>query len=347
MSQAVCQPGNALRVLIADRNRMSSQLLAESLGRDPHFEVAAVAPATDILSVSARGKADVAVISAELDSGPRKGMHVARCLSGRSAHVSIVILLDALERDEVVASFRNGAKGVFCRTEPLSEFCKCIESVSQGRIWAGSVEAEYLLEAVRGIPSCDAVGQLRKLTRRETTTAELAAQGLSNKQIANRLGLSEHTIKNYLFHIFEKLSVSNRIELLLLLVNGHTYQDSELKSRLPIEGQALEPAFVKAAEDGLLAAQLILGWAHLEGKGLEQSDRKAYYWLRMAELTSLRTVEQGRSTLAELKRRLAGEEIQELEQRVSQKIQDDWNHKLKRATQTSQPLTGWMFRRAG
>ncbi len=296
-----------LRILVADRNSMSSQLLAESLERDPFLKVTPVSPATDLLSSSRSGTAEVAVVSAEQSLGPRYGIEIARSLSERSPDISIVILVDALERDAVIAAFHNGARGVFCRAEPLSEFRKCIECVSEGRIWARSVEAEYLLEAIRNIPSCEAVGQIRNLTKQEIKVAELAAQGFTNRQIANQLSLSEHTVKNYLFHIFEKLRISNRIELLFLLINGRTHQD-----------------------------EISLGFEYLEGKGVTQSDRDAYYWLRIAELNSCRVVESARCPLIELRHRLPAKEIEELELSVSQRIQQRVNLKFKRAPEPFQ-----------
>jgi DNA-binding CsgD family transcriptional regulator len=77
----------------------------------------------------------------------------------------------------------------------------------------------YLMEALRTSPSCEGIdaGKIDQLSPRELQVAKHAAQGESNKQIADRLSLSEHTVKNYLFHVFEKLGVSNRFELLFLL----------------------------------------------------------------------------------------------------------------------------------
>ena len=235
-------PPNPIPLFIADRNLMSSQLLAESLARDPRFVVAAVVPPPKILSLPSTNPAGVAVISAELDSGPAKGMHLARALRARNRDVAIVMLLESLEREKVIASFRSGAKGVFCRTEPVSELHTCIERVSQGRIWTGRAETEYLLEAIQSAPTCDGLGELNKMTRREAEVAELAAQGLNNKQIARRLVVSEHTVKNHLFRIFEKLNVANRIELLFLMVNGRDTHSGELALRLLSQDKAHEPA---------------------------------------------------------------------------------------------------------
>ena len=130
-----------------------------------------------------------------------------------------MVLLDVGSREPVIASFRCGALGVFCRTEPLSELQTCIERVSRGEIWAGGSHSQFMLEALRSTPSCEGIeaGKIGLLSPRELQVAECAAQGQSNKHIADRLGLSEHTVKNYLFRVFEKLGISNRVELLFFL----------------------------------------------------------------------------------------------------------------------------------
>ncbi len=117
-------PAQAIRVLIADRNRMGNQLLAESLGRDPRFEIVSTAAPADILSTVTKLQPHLAVISADFDGAPKKGLQVARTLKSRNPSVSIVILLETSTRESVIAAFRCGAAGVFCRTESLSELAQ-------------------------------------------------------------------------------------------------------------------------------------------------------------------------------------------------------------------------------
>ena len=311
---------NAIPVFIADRNLLTSQLLAESLNRDCRFEVAAVNPAVKILSLSP-AKPGVAVISAELDSGPRKGLHLARSLRARTHDLSIIMLLESLEPDSIVASFRSGAKAAFCRAEPLSEFQSCIECVSQGRIWASRIETEYLLEAIQSTPSCDGLGEVSSMTKREAQVADLAVKGLSNAQIGKHLGLSKHTVKNHLFHIFDKLNVANRIELLFLMVKGCNFTGAESAFRLS-QGSC-EASHRAAAEAGFVMAQLTLGMAHLEtGGDSENNHRAAYQWLRMAELNAMQVLEQSRCGISQLRSRLSRQDIQELEQQISEKVQE-------------------------
>ena len=94
---------------------MGSQLLAESLGRDSRFEILGVAAAADIFPIAAR-EPDVSLISMEFDAGAKKGLQVARALNAVHPGIHIVILLEESTRESVIASFRCGATGVFCRT---------------------------------------------------------------------------------------------------------------------------------------------------------------------------------------------------------------------------------------
>jgi PleD family two-component response regulator len=77
-------PAHAVRILIADRNRMGNQLLAESLGRDPRFEIVAAAAPSDILSIVTNLQPDLALISADFDGAAKKGLQVARSLKSRN-----------------------------------------------------------------------------------------------------------------------------------------------------------------------------------------------------------------------------------------------------------------------
>ena len=277
-------PEKRVRILISDRNRMASHLLAESLSRDPYFEVTCVTAGDEVLPSALAHKPDLAVISTEFDGGTKTGLQIVRALSSRLPKIEIVALIDGNARDSVLAAFRCGAKGVFSRSEAPDEFRACLERVSRGEIWAGRKEAEYLLAAVRNSPSCDGIDdeKVSVLSKRELEVAECAAQGQSNKQIADQLHLSEHTVKNYLFRIFDKMGVSNRYELLFLLYNARD-NSSRKESLKPVRLESQIQKCLKAAQAGFAAAQFSLGLAYLGKSGFEKNIRSAYYWLRVAE----------------------------------------------------------------
>jgi DNA-binding NarL/FixJ family response regulator len=137
-------------------------------------------------------------------------------------HIAKVLVLDKSNRDSVVNAFRSGVKGLFCFSDyPFRLLCKCIQSVHQGQVWANSEQLQYLVEIVTQVPSLlmvNARGE-KLLTPREEQVVALVADGLSNREVARELGLSEHTVKKYLFHIFDKLGISSRVELVLYAVS--------------------------------------------------------------------------------------------------------------------------------
>jgi DNA-binding NarL/FixJ family response regulator len=89
--------------------------------------------------------------------------------------------------------------------------------VHRGEIFATTEQLNYLLESVCQVPSLRVVSASgeKLLTSREEQVVALVADGLSNRDVAGELGLSEHTVKKYLFRIFEKLGISSRVELVL------------------------------------------------------------------------------------------------------------------------------------
>ncbi|HEV2274327.1 MAG TPA: response regulator transcription factor, partial [Acidobacteriaceae bacterium] len=153
-----------------------------------------------------------------------RGLDLAGAVHRENPEILIVLLLNEVNRESVINAFRSGARGVFCRREPLTEFLECVDHVGRGGIWTGKTETSYLLEAFKTIPSpsISNYDTSAPLTRRELQAVKCAARGLTNKAIAGELALSEHTVKNYLFRAFEKLGVSSRVELLFYLtMKGH------------------------------------------------------------------------------------------------------------------------------
>lgn len=204
--------------MVVDRDIMSSGLMANALVRDLNCEAVGV-PHSELLRVLETKSFDILIVSADLNGKPGSGIDLANAASCAQPELPIAILMDSTTRETVINAFRSGARGVFDRDEPVDSFLDCVEQVRKGLIWAGAMATAYLLEALRNLPTHATLTQdlLAALTARESQVVQHAARGETNKTIAKALGLSEHTVKNYLFRAFEKLGVSNRIELLYLL----------------------------------------------------------------------------------------------------------------------------------
>jgi DNA-binding NarL/FixJ family response regulator len=207
-----------IRVFAVDNTSMNTQLLVETLGRDGQFVMATPAfTGTEVLAAIKRERIQVALISARQGSDSRGGFKISREIRTASPSTKVIMLLDASERTPIIESFRSGARGIFCRTEPLKLLTKSIRCVHEGQIWASSAELQFLLEAMAEpapITFVSANGDAL-LSTRELDVVRCVAEGLSNREIAQRLTLREHTVKNYLFRIFDKLGVSSRVEVVL------------------------------------------------------------------------------------------------------------------------------------
>jgi DNA-binding NarL/FixJ family response regulator len=215
--ESVLNSDSRTRVLVADAVGMSCQLLVDALVRSKGYEAVAASTHEKIFQELEGGNFDVVLISPSFAAEPIDGMVLVREVQNLHRDLNIVVLLDALEKNLVVEAFRSGAHGVFCRSDSFQALCKCILCVHQGQVWASSAELQYVLEALvdPGPIETSNLPSSRPLSKREEEIARMVAEGFSNRQISERLALSEHTIKNYLFRVFEKIGVSTRVELTL------------------------------------------------------------------------------------------------------------------------------------
>src|SRR5208282_6186883 len=193
-------------------------MLSDVLARNKRFRVLETQlSAAAILATTEREKPNVVLIGVFLENDPNLGFDVTRQLRASHPASRIVMLLDRSERGSAVEAFRAGASGIFCRNESVKWLAKCICCVHAGQVWANSREMKYLLDALaEAMPARRAnATNLSILSRREQDVVSGVADGLSNREIAHRLKLTEHTVKNYLFRIFDKLGVSSRVEVVL------------------------------------------------------------------------------------------------------------------------------------
>lgn len=218
------QPSHgSISVLIADADRMSANLIAEGLTRGRHdISVVAVSnTSAETIRELERNQPDVALINAHLEDGPLRGYHVLQYLHLLCRKTVAIMLIPDSERDLVVDAFRGGARGVFCRLQSIKLLPKCIRTVHEGQIWADNQNLAFILEFLTQLKPLRLLkpgGGIDRLTPREAEVVHLLAEGLSTREISQKLAVTEHTIRNYLSNIYVKLGVSSRVELALYAV---------------------------------------------------------------------------------------------------------------------------------
>jgi DNA-binding NarL/FixJ family response regulator len=303
------------RVLIAEGTRMASRLLADALSQQTSLEVvAATCGANESLLAVAEKRPDVILLSDSLEDDSKRGFELAKELRIAAPEARVVLLLDNCRAESVVEAFRAGARGVFSRNESLGILAKCVTCVAQGQIWANSEQMGYAVEAL-SIASARRhfnPEELKTLSRREQEVAAALSDGLSNREIAERLHLSPHTVKNHIFRIFEKLGVSSRFELMAALgrrrgsatpARGHHERTDDMPGALQL-----------AAAAGVASAQFVLGNMYLNGQGVSKDKVLAYKWLLLAERANQEYSEASRITRKRLATEMLAAQIAEAEQ---------------------------------
>jgi DNA-binding NarL/FixJ family response regulator len=323
-------------IVVADGTCIHTQLLADALRNDHGLQVVAAASnSEELLAAITRVPIDVVVISHNLDDQPGRGTQVLREMRALRPQIKGVILLDSSKPQEVLECFRAGARGIFSKQERLESLCKCIRSVHEGQIWARSVDLDHVLEALANSPLVRATNHqgIELLSARERQVIQHLAGGMTNREIAHALDLSPHTIKNYLFRIFDKLGVSSRTELLYLTMN----HSQARPQRTANEESHSFSAIVEAAEAGDPCAQLRLAEHFSQIKdvqdnedgqntGVQPASVSAYMWYLLAEKAvtpMLGQVEEGKNNIS---RTMSPQQLAEAENRAAAWLRNTKKH---------------------
>jgi len=204
-----------VEVLVADSGPLQSQLLTRALRSRREFHVSAVALETSALDKFLQSNSTDVVLIAGTQL---PDLSLLRWLRISYPKLASILLAEKDGQELVVNAMRAGAKGIFLFTQaPFRMLCKCILCVARGEIWINNEQTRHVLDALSEVPTLRVVNATGRslLTPREEQVVALVADGLTNREVAAELGLSEHTIKKYLLRIFDKLGISSRVELVL------------------------------------------------------------------------------------------------------------------------------------
>jgi DNA-binding NarL/FixJ family response regulator len=196
-----------VRVIIADDHRLMREGTAALLARDPQIEVIGLAAnGAEALALAEKQRPDVLV--ADLWMPELSGIEVCAEVRARLPGVQVLILTVSEQEPDLLAALRVGAAGYLLKDMPPTELVEAVLGAGAGdpRIPA-SMAGRVLNEVDAG-----AMGAIEDLSPREREVLELMAPGRRNREIAERLFLSEATIKTHVRHLLEKLRLRNRAE---------------------------------------------------------------------------------------------------------------------------------------
>jgi two-component system, NarL family, nitrate/nitrite response regulator NarL len=131
-----------------------------------------------------------------------------------------VIVLTAAEDDsDVVRAMRLGARGILLKESAIDLLVKSIYRVHAGEIWLDSHMTAEVINTFTASSKSGARSEKRLLSDREMQIVQLVTQGFQNKEIGKELFISENTVKNHLHNIFDKIGVSDRLEMMLYAIH--------------------------------------------------------------------------------------------------------------------------------
>jgi DNA-binding NarL/FixJ family response regulator len=204
----------AMRVLVADDQRVVREGLATLLGLLPEVEVVGTAADGDeALALAIRLRPDVVLM--DLRMPHCDGVEATRRLREHDAGINVLVLTTYADDRSVIDALRAGARGYLTKDASSGQIRDALERVISGQAAIDPAVQHHLLNAINS-PSATPTDRARVfpdgLTHREVEVLTLIAQGLSNTEIADRLVVSETTVKSHINHLFAKTGVRDRAQ---------------------------------------------------------------------------------------------------------------------------------------
>ena len=203
----------SIRVVLVDDHPIVLQGLEHLFARQPDIEVAACASTVPAALAAARtAHPDILLLDLRMPDGG--GLAVLDALASEQIQTKTVVLTAAISDEEVSEALKKGAAGLVLKESSPDQLLECVRRVHAGERW---MDPEAMTRVVAsGRPSAATDDRAASLTAREREVVRMIASGLRNRDIGERLSISENTVKVHLHNIYEKLGVEGRMELLLL-----------------------------------------------------------------------------------------------------------------------------------
>jgi DNA-binding NarL/FixJ family response regulator len=202
-----------IRLTLADDHPVVLQGLQRLFETQHDFNVIACCGGGDGALESVRNaRPDVLVLDLRMPG--RSGLDVLRAMAAEKLPCRTVLLTAAITDDDIVEAVRLGVKGIVMKESPPDTLVDCVRRVARGE---QSIEQDTLAKAFGRVLRREAAARdvARTLTPREIELVKMVALGLRNRAIAERLQISEGTVKIHLHNVYEKLGVDGRLELAL------------------------------------------------------------------------------------------------------------------------------------
>jgi two-component system, NarL family, nitrate/nitrite response regulator NarL len=208
----------AIRILVADDHAIFRDGLRKLLEVADDIQIVGEA-SNGVECVKMLGKFKPDILLLDLRMPEKDGLGVLEEVNFDSLPTRVIVLTAAEDDRDVVRAMRLGARGVVLKQSASDLLVKSIRKVFDGEIW---LDNRMTAEVIDAFKKSSESGQRREkplLSDREKEIVQLVAQGFRNREIGEKLFISEQTVKNHLHNIFDKLGVSDRLELALYAIH--------------------------------------------------------------------------------------------------------------------------------
>ena len=225
-------PTNPIRILVIDRVKLIKEGLRSLMLGNPRFQLVAEADnSTESLQLIEKDQPDVILLASEL--GEEKGLGVLTILLRKWKGARILLMTHEADPEEERDALLLGAAGVVPREAGFDVLLKAIQKVHEGEIWfernkIWSALREIQEDGARDKPDADAQ-KIATLTQRENEVIAMVCKGLKNKEIGEKLFISETTVRHHLTSVFAKLECPNRLALIIFAFDSGLASLSDTK----------------------------------------------------------------------------------------------------------------------
>ena len=225
--------GKVIRVMVADDHPVVREGIQKLLDLEDDVDVVAVASdGREVIEGIKETKPDVILLDLKMPG--MDGLAVLQTLQHLNLDVKTIILTASEDKNEWVQAMKLGCSGIVVKQTPPELIVKSIRKVFEGEIWLDSHTTAAVMRQFAaptdngGGAGSRGGGRGRSpLSNREREIVALVAQGYRNREMAEKMFISEQTVKNHLHNIFDKLGVSDRLELALYAIHKGLHLNSE------------------------------------------------------------------------------------------------------------------------
>jgi DNA-binding NarL/FixJ family response regulator len=205
---------NAIRLIVADSEPIFRVGIRKIVAVEDDIRILAqVESASSAVTAVGRYETDLILFEYALSESP---FETVKSLLNLSPSLKIVLVMSEPTEEETVELLRLGVRGIVTRSIAPDLLIRCIRKVYEGETWLDNKGVNWVIEAYRAQASQLTSPRSRvKLSPKEIKIIAGVTQGLRNKDIAQEVGTTEQVVKNYLRKVYDKLGVSDRLELAL------------------------------------------------------------------------------------------------------------------------------------